>query len=125
MNKPEQKLQEWYALWLRSKGVLYCASLGGRRVSIGVATAMKRAGYRKGYPDMIIEEPRAGWGGMRVELKIGQYPSPEQKIWHRQLRQRNIYAVIMPANMTYQQAATWIQDVTERYLEGKIKCPNK
>lgn len=121
MNQPEQHLQEWYAMWLYNKRVLYCASLGGRKVSIGTAVKMKRAGYRKGYPDMIIEEPRGKWHGMRVEIKLGQYPSVEQKIWQQDLLARNIYAVIMPGNLSYQEAVNWLEEETTKYLEGKVE----
>jgi hypothetical protein len=108
-------------MWLRSRGVLYCASLGGRKVSIGIAVKMKRAGYMKGYPDMIIEEPRGKWHGMRVEIKLGQYPSPEQKKWREELLKRNIYAVIMPGNLDYQQAGRWLEKTTMCYLEGRVE----
>lgn len=120
MNKPEQHLQEWYALWLRSQGVLFCASLGGRRVSIGVARQMKRAGYSSGYPDMIIEEPRGSWHGMRVELKVGQRPSLAQIHWQQDLVKRGIYAIIMPEDLSYQDACTWLEEITGKYLRGEV-----
>lgn len=122
MNKPEQHLQEWYAMWLRSQNALFCASLGGRRVSIGVARAMKRAGYIAGYPDMIIEEPRGGWHGMRVELKMGQRPTSEQKLWQKELLKRNICAIIMPDTLNYQEACAWLEEGTSRYLRGEMPC---
>ena len=126
MNKLEQRLQEQYAIWLRSQKVLFCASLGGRRTSIGVAVQMKRAGYMAGYPDIIIEEPRNAWHGMRVELKVGQSPSPEQKVWQRELLLRGIYAVIMPSNLNYQEAWDWLEEETNKYLRGEIsRWPNK
>ena len=113
-------MQEWYAVWLKSRGALYCASLGGRRVSIGVAVQMKRAGYVAGYPDMCIEEPRGPWHGMRVELKVGQVPSPAQRVWQQELMKRNIYAIIVPHNLDYHEACNWLQTKTEEYLRGEV-----
>ena len=42
--------------WLKKQypGVLFTASAGGMRTSIGVAKKMKRAGYSKGCPDIMI-----------------------------------------------------------------------
>lgn len=115
----EQKLQEWYAMWLFSQDILFCASLGGRKCSIGLAVKMKRAGYRKGYPDMCIEEPRGKWHGMRVEIKYKTYPSQEQIEWSNALLKRNIYAVIMPATFDFNDAQNWLERETMAYLRGE------
>ncbi len=53
---PEQHLQEWLAAYLNSLGLLYCASAGGMRVGMKVAIRMKRAGYVRGHPDIMIYE---------------------------------------------------------------------
>lgn len=121
MRQMEERLQQWFAMWLRGMGVLFCASLGGRRVSIGLAVKMKRAGYQKGYPDICIEEPRGQWHGMRVEVKFQTKPSPEQIKWRDELLKRNIYAVIMPHNLEYQEACDWLEKETTRYLNGAAK----
>ena len=48
---------------------LFTASAGGMRTSIGTAIKMKRAGYRKGCPDILIFEPRGIYHGLMIELK--------------------------------------------------------
>lgn len=134
MNKPEQrkclmrfgeqKLQQWFTVYLNSLNVLFCSSAAGARTSIGTAIKLKRAGLKKGFPDMGIFEPRANWHGMFIELKLKSYAGKEQKIWREELLKRNYYAIIMPGNLEYQEACTWLENETEKYLEGKIPCPS-
>lgn len=50
-------------------GILYCATQGGVRVSIGTARKMVASGYRKGIPDLIIYNPQGGKVGLALELK--------------------------------------------------------
>mgnify|MGYP001610819823 CR=1 FL=1 len=117
----EQKLQEQYAMYLYSRGVLYCASAGGMRVNMRTAVKMKRAGYKKGHPDIMIYEPRAGWHGMAVELKCGTYATTEQKLWQINLLGRGYYAVVVPGSLDFIQARDFIIDATDKYLKGEIK----
>ena len=123
MANPEQHMQEWYAMWLRLQNVLFCASAGGMRTSMTTGIKMKKAGYQKGFPDMIILEPRAGWHGMFAELKVKTKPSKEQELWERDLREHGYFAVIMPRNLEYGEACYWLEDITSRYLKGAIPCP--
>jgi len=117
----EQPLQEWYALFLHSLGVLHCASAGGMRTSMRTAIKMKRAGYKKGFPDVFIYEPRGQFHGMAVELKLGSYPSAEQKEWQAELLKRGYYAVVVPGKFNYQEAQAFLELATKRYLNNEIE----
>lgn len=123
MRFEEQKLQQWLTIYLNSLNVLFCSSAAGARTSMGTAIKLKRAGLKKGFPDMAIFEPRGGYHAMFIELKVGSYPSKEQKIWREELLKRNYYAVIMPANLSYQTACAWLENKTGSYLKGRIPCP--
>lgn len=77
--------------------VLWTASAGGMRVSMGTAIKMKRAGYSKGCPDILIFEPRGEYHGLFIEMKRSHGPvkvSDEQKEWIDNLRARNYFAVV-------------------------------
>lgn len=75
--------------------LLYCATVGGARMSINQARMIKRQGYRKGVPDLIFYEPRSGFHGLCMEIKKkkGQ-PSPHQRAWIADLEQRGYQALI-------------------------------
>mgnify|MGYP001583849245 CR=1 FL=1 len=117
----EQKLQEQYVFYLRSRKVLFCASSGGMRTTMRTAVKMKRAGYSAGHPDIIIYEARGGWHGMAAELKCGSYATPEQKLWQADLTARGYYSIIIPGKLDFWQARDFIIDITDRYLKGEIK----
>ena len=117
---PEQQLQEWYALFLKSFPVLFCASAGGMRTNIRTAVKMKRAGYIKGHPDIVIYEPRSGWLGMCVELKVQTRPTPEQVQWQKNLNAKGYYSIIVPHELSFQQAQDFLETTTRQYLKGEI-----
>jgi hypothetical protein len=117
----EQTLQEQYIFYLYSRGVLFCASAGGMRTNMRTAIKMKKAGYKKGHPDVIIYESRAGWHGMTTELKVGGYPSAEQKEWQSELLKRGYYAIIVPRKLDFYEARNYLEKETSRYLAGEIK----
>ena len=119
-NYKEQTLQEWCADFLNRLPILYCASAGGVRTSIGTAVKMKRAGYKKGFPDIFIYEPRLGYKGLAIELKSGSRPTVEQKEWQRELIMKGYAALIMPSNMELQEAITWFKDAVSNYLNGGV-----
>lgn len=75
--------------------LLYCATVGGARMSINQARMIKRQGYRKGVPDLIFYEPRGGYHGfcMEIKKKRGQ-PSPHQRAWIADLQRRGYQALI-------------------------------
>lgn len=119
--KQEQRLQQNFSTWLSMKGVLFCASAGGMRTNIRTAINMKRAGYKKGFPDIQILEPRGQFHGMFIEIKCGTYPTNEQKEWREELTKRGYFAVIVPANLDFFEAQKWIEEETEKYLVLEVE----
>jgi hypothetical protein len=83
--------------WLRLQyhDILFTASAGGMRTSIGTAKKMKAMGYSRGTPDLWIMERRKGFSGLIIELKKekGGVLSPEQKDWLKRLNERGFKAV--------------------------------
>jgi len=54
---------------------------GGLR-NVVVATQLKRAGVRRGVPDVLYPRHRGGFAGLAIELKAkGGRPTPEQLAW--------------------------------------------
>jgi hypothetical protein len=74
---------------------LFTASAGGMRTNIGTAIKMKRMGYSRGTPDLFIEDPRHGFHGLRIEMKVpdGGTKSKEQKKWIESLNKRGYCAL--------------------------------
>lgn len=114
--RPETLLQEWFAGHLRRLGVLFCASTGGERAGARQGAANKRRGYQKGCPDIWIFEPRGHYHGMAIELKYLNDPTEEQKVWKIELESRDYFALIMPNDLTFQQAQDWLEHNTAVYL---------
>lgn len=67
----ETKIQMELVNWLQTNhpAVLFTSTLGGIKTTIGQAVKLKRLGYRKGFPDLLIFEPRSQWHGLFIELK--------------------------------------------------------
>lgn len=60
--------------------MFYNGSAGGMRTFLSVAIKMKATGYKAGFPDLFIYEPRLCYNGLAIELKVkGNYASPKQK----------------------------------------------
>jgi len=75
--------------------LLYCASAGGMRTSIGTGAKMKRMGYKKGFPDLFIYEPCGGFFGLAIELKCDKGTvQPHQTAWLGKLTMRGYKAVV-------------------------------
>jgi hypothetical protein len=110
----EQKEQELLVKWLKIQypNVLFCASAGGMRTSLGTAIKMQRAGYSKGFPDIFIYEPRIGFHGLAIELKRkkGGVVSEEQQEWITKLAARGYMAYIC-------QGAEQAVELITNYLE--------
>lgn len=67
--------------------ILYCATMGGVKLTIGQARKCKEAGYRKGIPDLLIYTPSKNFVGLALELKTDKgRPSREQMAWINELR---------------------------------------
>lgn len=89
----------------RWPNVLWTATAGGVRLSIGAATKLKRMGLNRGVPDLLIFEPLvipADMGtsvfcpGLAIEMKVqkGGVVSPEQKQWRKALTDRGWEALV-------------------------------
>lgn len=91
--------------------VLWCASAGGARTSMNEAKRLKAAGYKKGFPDVFVYEPRGAFHGLAIELKKekGGRVSQSQKEWKQALEERGFHAAVAKG---YDAAI----DVLERYL---------
>ena len=72
------------------------AITNGARVAIGQAVKLKRAGVRKGVPDLFLPVPRREDYGLFIELKRkkGGVISTEQKEWIKTLRGNGYAAVV-------------------------------
>ncbi len=75
---------------------LLVGSLNGVRLTIGQAVKAKKAGMKRGYPDIRLDVARGGYHGLRIELKRqkGGVVSPEQKEWLKRLTEEGCYAVV-------------------------------
>lgn len=69
-------------------GILYCATQGGVRVSIGTARKMVASGYRKGIPDIMIYTPQGDKVGLALELKTKTGRASEHQVeWVQNLKE--------------------------------------
>lgn len=76
--------------------VLWSASAGGARTSISEAKRLKATGYKRGFPDVFIYEPRGGHHGLSIEMKKdkGGRVSKHQKEWKERLSERGYKATV-------------------------------
>lgn len=83
----ENDFQITVVRYLNSLNVLFAhPPNGGSRHKIE-AVNLKRQGVKKGLPDLLIFEPKNGYNGLAIELKVGyNKPSKEQYIWLEELR---------------------------------------
>ena len=93
--------------------LLWCASAGGARTSMREAVRLKQSGYKRGFPDVFIYEPRGPFHGLSIELKKpkGGRVSTHQKEWKQRLSERGFKATIAKG---YDEAVTILTD----YLDG-------
>lgn len=84
----ESQITSEFVLWLRTHHptVLFCATCGGINATIAQKVKMKREGYNKGIPDLMIYVARGGSHGLAIEMKtsVGRL-TPEQEEWQRRL----------------------------------------
>lgn len=93
-------------------GLLIAMPLGGKRHPV-VAARMKEEGAKPGYPDVILDVARAGFHGLRIELKVGRNTtSDEQDWWHNVLTLQG-YCCYVAYGWTVARA------LILRYLEGR------
>lgn len=88
----ESNLQKTVAKVLNLMGVLWCHVPNERKTDLKQGkkgnwytpegSRLKAEGVKKGVSDVLIFEPRGGYSGMAIELKVGyNKPSTEQKEW--------------------------------------------
>ena len=119
MPQREQALQEWFSLWLRCRNLLFCSSPAGRVIGWQAGKRAKRAGYVAGFPDVAIFEPRGIWHGLFIELKFQNSNIPTvQKDWRAKLIAKGYQAMIMPGNLSFEEAQEWLEKKTEEYLQS-------
>ena len=92
----EFDLQCMICKYLDSKGILYCGSMGGQYQKYhSQRIKMKKSGYKSGFPDLFIYEPRGKYNGLAIELKTLKGRATEkQKDWIKKLNDRGYLASI-------------------------------
>ena len=74
--------------------LIYHVPNGGKR-SKTEAVRLKRAGVKKGVPDLCLPVPRRKYHGLYIEMKYGNgRTSKEQKDWIKKLNEQGYYAVV-------------------------------
>jgi hypothetical protein len=112
----EYQLQKAVCKYLDLKNVLYCGSMGGQYQKFhSQRNKAKATGYKRGFPDIFIYEPRGKFHGLAIELKVGyNKPSKDQLKWFDKLEERGYYSCI-----------AWSLDdaleIINNYLEGIIE----
>lgn len=96
----EQSEQESLIRWCdnhpdRRVSLIY-SHLNGLRASIGAIVKAKKAGARKGVPDLFLPVPCGQYHGLYIEMKRikGGKLYPEQKDWLKNLSDLGYMAVI-------------------------------
>lgn len=96
-KQPEYHLQVAVCNYLAIKysKVFFNGSAGGMRTFYSVAKKMKATGYQAGFPDLFIYEPKDGYHGLAIELKVkGNYASRKQKGIIEKLNNKGYKAVV-------------------------------
>ena len=91
--------------------------MGGQyQVHMSQRIKAKKSGYKKGFPDLFIYEPRGSYHGLAIELKVGyNKPTIEQLNWLKKLTDKGYLA-------TTCRGIDEALEVINGYLKGKIKC---
>ena len=95
------------------------------RIISSLEVSMRKEGKKKGYPDLIIDEPNKYYKGLRIELKrraktlktkmstAHTKVSHEQEKWLRELNDRGYYAVVC-------YGADEAKDVIDEYMDNVL-----
>ena len=112
----EYQLQKAVCKYLDLNNVLYCGSMGGQyQAHFSQRIKAKKSGYKKGFPDLFIYEPRGNYYGLAIELKVGyNKPTKEQLYWRNELNKRGYKAEIC-------NGIDEALEVIDDYLKGIIK----
>jgi len=92
----EYQLQKAVCKYLDLQNVLYCGSMGGQyQVHMSQRIKAKKSGYKKGFPDLFIYEPRGSYHGLAIELKTGYNKASKPQLhWQKELNKRGYKAEI-------------------------------
>ena len=92
----EYQLQKAVCKYLDLQGVLYCGSMGGQyQIFKSQRIKAKATGYKRGFPDLFLYEPRGDYHGLAIELKVGyNKPTNEQLAWIEELNERGYKATV-------------------------------
>jgi len=90
----EYQLQKAVCKYLDLQGYLYCSTMGGQYQKYhSQRNKAKQTGYKKGFPDLFIYEPRGSYHGLAIELKVGyNKPTIEQLNWLQNLTDKGYLA---------------------------------
>ncbi|MEM1973305.1 MAG: VRR-NUC domain-containing protein [Thermoplasmata archaeon] len=114
MKYKEYQHQELFNKYMSYRpNILWSSSIAGVNLPIITATRLKRMGYKRGLPDIMIFEPRQGYHGLFIEMKReGGRLTKEQKWFLDELNRRGYKAVVC---YSFKQAI----DIVENYLKGE------
>ena len=92
----EYQLQKSVCKFLDLKGYLFCGSMGGQyQVFRSQRIKAKNSGYKRGFPDLFIYEPKGKYNGLAIELKVGYNKATQEQLqWISKLRKRGYCAEI-------------------------------
>lgn len=91
--------------------LMYHIPNGGKRGK-SEGARLKRAGVKKGVPDLCLPVPRRNYHGLYIEMKYGNgRTSKEQKEWINKLNEQGYYAVVCNG---FEEA----KDTIERYINS-------
>ena len=121
----EYQLQKAVCKYLDLNNILYCGSMGGQyQVFKSQRIKSKQTGYKKGFPDLAIFEPKVVnpkfdpfmyFYGLFLEVKTKKgRPTKEQLWWRNELNKRGYVAEIVYG---YDEAVA----VIDRYLNNKVR----
>lgn len=115
-NEQAAFLQAFQLQWPKLFPFLFAIPNGGRR-EIKEAMRLKKAGVKRGIPDLFLAYPMMRFHGMFIEMKSkkGQL-SPEQKEYHRIFKDHDFHVVTCRSSLDalYE---------SKRYLSGWVESP--
>lgn len=99
MNKREEAQAQEYLIEyikLQYPNVIFCAQIAGLNIGARLMQMAKRLGYWKGFPDLLIMEPKGVYHGLAIEMKKeGKYRlTIEQESTLSALSRKGYYAVV-------------------------------
>ena len=92
----EYILQKAICKYLDLKRVLYCGSMGGQyNPHFSQRIKAKQSGYKKGFPDLFLYEPKGIYNGLAIELKVGKNKATKDQLkWLEELNKRGYKAYV-------------------------------